>query len=340
MTSTCIIGISGYSGVGKTTLIKTILPELKKQGFAVGVLKHIHHKLNIDIRGKDTDHFFRAGADCVFAHDVQQGFVRYRNNDKSFPDLIKRFPVGLDLILVEGYKDAGIPGIRLETGAVGEKTHAGHRNKKAIYRDDPQYHRKALAYIREELEKVHSTRPLMAGLMINDKSARIGVTETLLSLKWKTSAEMSFNTLSAVFGKIVLLGTGPLLRRLNAVDRLPGVCGLKSPVSFMLSAFRWSPGSAWIISSVDMIHMHKEAYAWLLGQRKPGIWGVLPKIKGSKEIEITGAVYEPMIFEHIESLAGQEAPTLQEISRHPKVIIPVIPESLTSAWRKEKALGE
>ena len=69
----CIIGISGCSGSGKTTLIRKILPELKKQGLSTGVLKHIHHKLNIDVRGKDTDHFYRAGADFVFARGFCQG---------------------------------------------------------------------------------------------------------------------------------------------------------------------------------------------------------------------------------------------------------------------------
>src|SRR4030066_695572 len=92
MNAICIIGIAGYSGSGKTTLIRKILPELKKQGLSVGVLKHIHHKLNIDIRGKDTDHFYRAGADFVLAHDSQQGFARYRNSDMSLKALIGRFP--------------------------------------------------------------------------------------------------------------------------------------------------------------------------------------------------------------------------------------------------------
>jgi molybdopterin-guanine dinucleotide biosynthesis protein MobB len=109
----CIVGIAGYSGSGKTTLIRNILPELKKQGLSVGVIKHVHHKLNIDVRGKDTDHFYRAGADFVFAHDAVQGFARYRSGEGTFTDLIKHIPAELDLIIVEGHKDIGMPGLAL-----------------------------------------------------------------------------------------------------------------------------------------------------------------------------------------------------------------------------------
>src|SRR5574340_416615 len=122
MNSICIIGIAGYSGSGKTTLIRKILPELKKQGFSVGLLKHIHHRLDVDIRGKDTDHFYRAGADFVFAHDSQQCFARYRNPDKDISGLIKKFPSALDLVIVEGHKDIALPGIWLESKSSGGKT--------------------------------------------------------------------------------------------------------------------------------------------------------------------------------------------------------------------------
>ncbi len=334
MISPCIIGITGYSGSGKTTLIRKILLALKKQGLSVGVLKHIHHKLNIDIRGKDTDHFYRAGADLVFAHDAQQGFARYRGIDKALPDLIRRLPAALDLIIIEGHKDIDMPGIWLVTGAIGKKINeSGYGNKEVVRRDDPRYHQKVLVYIREELKKFHSKRPLMAGLFIGGKSTRMDTPKALLKIKGTTLAKRSFDILSAVSGKTVLLGSGQLPRSLDTAERLPDACGLEGPVSGMLSAFRWAPESAWIISSVDMPFMHKEAWEWLLSQRKPGVWAVLPKIKGSRGVETTGAIYEPMIFEHIESLAGNRNSKLQDIAAHPKIITPIIPNSLVEAWK-------
>jgi molybdopterin-guanine dinucleotide biosynthesis protein A len=108
----------------------------------------------------------------------------------------------------------------------------------------------------------------------------------------------------------------------------------------MLSAFRWAPESSWIISSVDMPLMNKEAWEWLLSQRKPGVWAVLPKIRGSRGLEATGAVYEPMIFKHVESLAARGKASLQEIAKHGKVITPVIPKSLSCAWTNVNTQSE
>jgi molybdopterin-guanine dinucleotide biosynthesis protein MobB len=341
MHASCVLAISGYSGSGKTTLIRKILPELKKQGLSVGVLKHIHHKLNIDIRGKDTDHFYRAGADFVFAHDSQQGFARCRNSDMSLSDLIGRFPSALDLIIVEGHKDINIPGIWLETKAIGERPGSKIKNSRTvIFRDDPEYQQQVITYIRHELEKHQSALPLNAGLLIGGKSSRMGTPKSLLKIKGRTLAARSFDTLAAVTRNTVLLGSGELPRSLLSADRLCDIPDLKGPLSGMLSAFRWSPDSAWVISSVDMPLMHKGAWEWLLNQRKPGIWAVMPKIRGSKGVETTGAVYEPMIFDHIESLAGNGNAKLQDIARHPKVITPIIPDPLVEAWKNVNTLVE
>jgi molybdopterin-guanine dinucleotide biosynthesis protein MobB len=341
MNSICVIGIAGYSGSGKTTLIRKILPELKKQGLAVGVLKHIHHKLNIDVRGKDTDHFYRAGADFVFAHDSQQGFSRCRNSDMSLCDFIGRFPSALDLIIVEGHKDINIPGIWLETKPSGVKPGKSLPcNRLIVFRDDPQYHLKVLIHIHQELERFHSGRPVMAGLLIGGKSTRMGTPKTLLKIKDKTLAARSFDILSAISEKTVLLGSGLIPKSLCSADKLPDVPNVHGPLSGMLSAFRWAPDSAWIISSVDMPLMHKDAWEWLLSQRRPGTWAVLPKIRETKGVETTGAVYEPMIFEYVESVAGNGNAKLQDIAVHPKVITPIIPNPLVEAWKNVNTPGE
>jgi molybdopterin-guanine dinucleotide biosynthesis protein MobB len=338
MNSSCVIGITGYSGSGKTTLIKKLLPELKKQGLSVGVLKHIYHnKLKIDVRGKDTDHFYRAGAAFVFAHDAQQCFARYRCSDKTFPDFIRSFPAALDLIIVEGHKDIDIPGIWLEKKTPTKKADKNdYSNRKVVFRDEPGYQQEVLKHIREELDRFHlSKRPLMSGLLIGGTSPCMGRPRALLKMSGKRLAEKAFNALSEISVRTVLLGTGQLPEILNTADLIPDVPGLNGPLAGMLSAFRWSPGSTWIISSVDMPLMHEDAWKWLLSRRKPGIWAILPRIRGSKEVETTGAVYEPMIFEYLESLATKGTAKLQEIAGHPKVSTPFIPKSLIPAWRNE-----
>ncbi|MBL4906769.1 MAG: molybdopterin-guanine dinucleotide biosynthesis protein MobB, partial [Sneathiella sp.] len=46
-----IVGISGWSGNGKTTLLEQLLPALIEQGYTVSTLKHAHHKFDIDHPG-------------------------------------------------------------------------------------------------------------------------------------------------------------------------------------------------------------------------------------------------------------------------------------------------
>jgi molybdopterin-guanine dinucleotide biosynthesis protein A len=331
MNPVCIVGIAGYSGSGKTTLIEKILPFLKEQGLAVGIIKHIHHNLTIDIRGKDTDRFYRAGADVVYAHYNKEGFLRCRNNDGGLIDIPGKFSCGLDLIIVEGHKDYIMSGIWLQKER-SENTEVTGRT--VIFRDDPQYIRQVLDYIHKETKRHHDQRVVSAGLLIGGKSERMGRPKALLRMGGKTLAERTYNTLSNVATSTMLLGSGSVPKSLSGVNRLPDVSHCSGPLAGMVSAFRWGPERAWIISSVDMPLMHVEALEWLLGQRKPGVWAILPKIESSRRgVETTGAVYEPMIFDHIDSLAGRGVLKLQEIGKHPKVLTPLVPDSLAYAWR-------
>ena len=47
------IGIAGWSGAGKTTLITRLIPELNRRGLAVSTIKHAHHNFDVDRPGKD-----------------------------------------------------------------------------------------------------------------------------------------------------------------------------------------------------------------------------------------------------------------------------------------------
>lgn len=49
-----VVGFAGFSGAGKTTLIEQLIPLLRVQGLRVSVLKHAHHRFDIDQPGKDS----------------------------------------------------------------------------------------------------------------------------------------------------------------------------------------------------------------------------------------------------------------------------------------------
>jgi molybdopterin-guanine dinucleotide biosynthesis protein B len=49
-----IVSFVGNSNTGKTTLIEKVIPELKKLGYRVAVVKHAHHGFEMDQPGKDS----------------------------------------------------------------------------------------------------------------------------------------------------------------------------------------------------------------------------------------------------------------------------------------------
>ncbi|MCD6008936.1 molybdopterin-guanine dinucleotide biosynthesis protein B [Halomonas sp. IOP_31] len=57
-----LLGIAAWSGVGKTTLLEALLPRLRQAGLRVAVIKHAHHRFDIDRPGKDSYRLRQAGA--------------------------------------------------------------------------------------------------------------------------------------------------------------------------------------------------------------------------------------------------------------------------------------
>lgn len=75
-----IVSIVGRTNSGKTTLIEKLIPELKKRGYKVGVIKHTKHQFEIDHPGKDTWRMTKAGADTVvIVSDKKLAMIRTTN---------------------------------------------------------------------------------------------------------------------------------------------------------------------------------------------------------------------------------------------------------------------
>src|SRR5690606_31813710 len=59
---TPILAIAAWSGTGKTTLLKALIPALCARGIRPGLIKHTHHNMDVDIPGKDSYELRKAGA--------------------------------------------------------------------------------------------------------------------------------------------------------------------------------------------------------------------------------------------------------------------------------------
>ncbi|GAC1389730.1 MAG: molybdopterin-guanine dinucleotide biosynthesis protein B [Variovorax sp.] len=119
-----VVGFSGYSGSGKTTLIEQLIPALKARGQRVSVVKHAHHRFDIDQPGKDSWRHREAGAfEVVVASDRRLALVREfeATAQLSVHQLIAELDAGVDWVLVEGFRHGDLPKLEIwRAAAVGK----------------------------------------------------------------------------------------------------------------------------------------------------------------------------------------------------------------------------
>lgn len=106
-----VVAFAGYSGSGKTTLVEGLIPALKQRGLRVSVVKHAHHKFDIDHPGKDTWRHRQAGAlEVVVASENRLALIREFEKPTvlSVHHLIAELYDGVDWVLVEGFKSSDL----------------------------------------------------------------------------------------------------------------------------------------------------------------------------------------------------------------------------------------
>lgn len=129
-----VVGFAGYSGSGKTTLVEQLIPLLRQRGLRVSVLKHAHHRFDIDHVGKDSWRHREAGAyEVIVASDRRMALMREYEVPQE-PDvhaLLAALDPRVDWVLVEGLKDCDLPKIEIRREPVTEA-------RPALYPHDPR----------------------------------------------------------------------------------------------------------------------------------------------------------------------------------------------------------
>src|SRR6478752_8973985 len=111
-----VIGFAGYSGAGKTTLLERLIPVLRLHGLRVSVVKHAHHKFDIDHPGKDTYRHREAGAfEVVVASDKRLALIREfeQSTHLDVHQLVAELDAAADWVLVEGFKHSDLRKIEI-----------------------------------------------------------------------------------------------------------------------------------------------------------------------------------------------------------------------------------
>ena len=117
-----VVCFAGYSGAGKTTLVEGLIPALKALGHRVSVIKHAHHKFDIDHPGKDTYRHRQAGAfEVLVSSNRRLALIREfeQEADPSVHHLIAELYEGVDWVLVEGFRDCDLLKLEVWRAAAG-----------------------------------------------------------------------------------------------------------------------------------------------------------------------------------------------------------------------------
>ncbi len=337
-----LLGICGFSGSGKTTLLQTVIPALKKQGLCIAVIKHDTHGIQLDLPGKDSNILFNSGADTLLQAPKESFFRKHTpippDIDLQLAALCRQY----DLVLVEGYKDSPIPKVWL----LHESKTALPKDKKNIIKIlnyDSKRPSFLLALINERLEKQRQKEKVYGCILIGGKSSRMGRAKHLIKTDGKTWLEHTADRLRGHTEKLVIAGSGSIPEQLQDCYHIPDIPDVNGPLAGMLAVMRWAPGASWLVCACDMPYITSAALKWLLDSRKPGTWGILPKLSKSSPPQPLLAYYNFRAALLLEELASGNKPAPHHLCKHPKIISPLIPSELSRSWKNinsEEELSE
>lgn len=114
-----VLGVSGWSGSGKTVLITRLIPALIARGLSVATIKHAHHAFDIDVPGKDSFEHRAAGAsEVLISSACRVAQIRELRGapEPRLADLLRRLSP-CDLVLVEGFKREAHPKLEVVRSA-------------------------------------------------------------------------------------------------------------------------------------------------------------------------------------------------------------------------------
>lgn len=115
MAATRVISVIGKKDAGKTTLVVALAAEWARRGRRVHTLKHGAHPADVDRPGTDTYRHFHEGRAAAVLMAFPGGRVLFERTDQEADpvELVRRYLLGADIVLVEGYKQSRLPKIEV-----------------------------------------------------------------------------------------------------------------------------------------------------------------------------------------------------------------------------------
>ncbi len=149
------IGVVGWQGSGKTSLLSRLIPELLRRRRTVSTMKHAHEHFEIDRPGKDSFVHREAGAREVLVASRRRWALIHEEPDADrVPELLMSHMEAVDVLLIEGWKKGSHEKIEVHRPSLGFPLLAV---------DDP-----SIIAIASDVPFLSSDRPV---LPLNDASA-------------------------------------------------------------------------------------------------------------------------------------------------------------------------
>ena len=118
---TAMVAFIGRKGSGKATFLTTLIPILVERGHRVGVVKRVPPHFEIDREGKDSFRLKEAGASVVFLSSARKvALIKDIPAEPRPEEIAVEYLRGVDIVLVEGFKESALPKIEVYREGLGE----------------------------------------------------------------------------------------------------------------------------------------------------------------------------------------------------------------------------
>lgn len=326
-----VLAVCGWSGSGKTTVLEGVIPRLIDRGLRVAVVKHDAHTIAVDREGKDSARLFAAGADVHLRASGGQMWRSRRRPECSLGRAIFGLLGAHDLVLLEGHKDTPLPKIWCHS-AGEEAVPDGISGIIATLPWNGERVSRVLSVIEERVKAAVADRSLFGGILIGGGSRRMGSPKHRLQVGGRSLLASVAGVLRSKVERIVILGRGNTPDDAGPLDQLGDAPGSgEGPLAGLLTAFRWAPRVCWVVGACDMPGISVEAVEWLIDQRRPGYWAVVPR-DAEGRLHPTLALYEPQAGALIDALVARGCKAPRALAEWPEVHTPTIHVSLRRAW--------
>jgi len=324
-----VLGICGWSGCGKTTLIEAVLPLLIERNLRVAVAKYDMHCIDVDRPGKDSDRFFRAGADVYLQGDEE--FIRlHLDSGRDLQTRLKSLARQYDLILVEGHKWAPLSKVWLLHEGETQPPPTINGIKAVLPRNEGRVE-KFMDFLIDWLSTQWLKIPVSGCVVAKGPNDRTVKLERRGRKEESAFPEKAGRELEKVVQDIVFPGTGEATEGTENHIHLPSAVHAGDALAGLLAAMRWNSSMSWLVVDIAA-HITAEALQWLLSMRSPGVWAILPRVDEGEDIRPFPAYFDFRFQGLLESFLENKSSDINLLS-HGKIITPRPPAHLCDVWQ-------